>query len=586
MSTLARAMRPLALGAMVLVCTACVSIPDSSPVSEAPNVSVDDQSQQISNDVPGPQPGAAQAEVVSGFFRAMLAYPQSSAVAREFLTPAAAESWDPRVSTVVYTGLGDFNESGNVISVPVIELGTMNDRGSWTTARSEAATSISSFRLEQVGDEWRISNPAPGTFIDVDYFNRNYDPFSLYFIDPTQRVLTPDPVHLALGDTTATSLVSDLLLGPSPELAGVATNGAPAGTHLDAAVSVSAAGVAEIALSPEFLKLSEEDRGLFAAQLAWTLRQVPNIRTIAITVDGAAVQIEGVSREFSVDEFAGFDPAGLAGDRRLYALGRTGLVAVEPNEITLVPGPAGQVRDARSFAVDTDGSLAAIVARNGRSTVVAGMASGSEQTPVTWIDDATSLLKPSWDQHGVLWAVDRTGAEGGARILAATGDETREVVAQGLTGKDVVAFAVSRDGVRAAAIVRYGDAARLVVSVIDRDAENPSDVSFGALRTVRPAQFTLSTMTSLAWVSPTRLAVLGTFGSGDAQPYAVAIDGSSILASSGLLPATPTTLAAGPNDDAPIAVGDASGRIFVQTPDLRWVPFGGGAKLRAPAYPG
>ena len=60
---------------------------------------------------------------MSGFFQAMLAYPQSSAVAREFLTPAAAVSWDPRVSTVVYTGLGRLTESGNVISVPVTSSG-------------------------------------------------------------------------------------------------------------------------------------------------------------------------------------------------------------------------------------------------------------------------------------------------------------------------------------------------------------------------------------------------------------------------------------------------------------------------------
>ena len=247
-------------------------------------------------------------------------------------------------------------ESGNVVSVSLSELGRLNARGSWTTAPTGDSTFISSFRLEQVDDEWRISNPAPGTLINVDYFKRYYgprqdqvDPFSLYFVDPTQKVLTPDPVHLVLGDTTATALVGDLLLGPSPELAGVATTVVPAGTQLEAAVSVSTTGVAEIPLSAEFLQLSEEDRSLFAAQLAWTLRQVPGIRSVAITVDGAAVQIKGQKDEFSVDRFAGLDPADVIGDRSLYALAKTGLVAVEPTEVTSVPGPAGQsARLARS----------------------------------------------------------------------------------------------------------------------------------------------------------------------------------------------------------------------------------------------
>ena len=146
------------------------------------------------------------------------------------------------------------------------------------------------------------------------------------------------------------------------------------------------------------------------------------------------------------------------------------------------------------------------------------------------------------------------------RILAATGDRrAKVVVAPGLTGKDAVAFAVSRDGVRAAAIVRERDTTRLVISVIDRDAENPGDVSLGVPRIVRPAQFSLSSMTALAWASPTTLAVLGTDGRSDTQPYTIAIDGSSILAASGLLPPHPTTLAAGPNADAPIALGDRSG---------------------------
>ena len=592
-SLVGRLSRPALVAALALSCAACVSIPDSSPVTETDNVSLGEQSQQISYVPPGPQPGATQTDIVTGFFRAMLAIPQSSAVAREFLTPAAAESWDPSESTVVYSEQERITSEDDVVSVSLSELGRLNARGSWTTAPHGDKTMISSFLLEQVGDEWRISNPAPGTLINVDYFKRYYgprqdqiDPFSLYFIDPTQKVLTPEPVHVALGDTTATTLVSDLLLGPSPELAGVATTAVPAGTQLEAAVSVSTAGVAEVPLSAEFLQLSEEDRDLFAAQLAWTLRQVPDVRAVAITVDGAAVQIEGQADEFSVDRFAGLDPADVVGDRSLYALAKNGLVAVEPTEATPVPGPAGLARGAKSVAVSTGGTQAAIVAANGRSVDVVGMTNGSDQTPATWIDDAASLLKPSWDQLGVLWALD-SRPQLGVRILAANGEGPAKVVnAPGLTGTNVIAFAVSRDGVRAAALVDYGDDIRLVVTVIDRDAEDAGDVSLGIPRIVRPAQFSLSSMTALAWASPTTLAVLGKDGRSDTQPFSIAIDGSSILAASGLLPPDPTTLAAAPNVDAPVALGDNSGRIFVQTPDLRWVQYGGDEKLREPVYPG
>lgn len=586
MSGLSPRLRAALLGVLMLVCAACVSIPDSSPVSKADNVGGNEESPPLSNTAPGPQPGADPAEIVNGFFQAMLSSPQSSAVARQFLTPAAAVSWDPRASTVVYTGPGVLTESGNVISVELQQLGSMDDRGEWSTAPRGAQEVISSLRLQKVDDEWRISNPEPGTFIDSDYFDRNYLALSLYFIDPTQQWLTPAPVHLVRGDATATTLVSDLLLGPSPELSGVATSAAPPGTHLDSAVSISPTGVAQVPLSSEFLLLNEDDRGLFAAQLAWTLRQLPAVEWVEIVVDGAPVKIEGVDQEFRVDAFAGRDPAGIATDRRLYALARTGLVAVEPTDVTEVSGPIGQVRGARSAAVNPNGQLGALVTENGRRVLVGGMTSGSDQTPTSWFDAGTSLLRPSWDQHGVLWLVDRTGKDGGARIWAVTEGRRRQIEVAGLTGEDIRSFGVSSDGVRLAALVRNGDTPQLLVAVIDRSADNAADVSLRAPQEVRPAQFTLSSMTDLAWKSPTSLAVLGNFPGGDMLPYTIAIDGSSIEAPNGLLRTTPTSLAAGANEEVPLAVGDAAGEIFGQTPDLSWERLGGAHRLRAPVYPG
>ena len=326
---------------------------------------------------------------------------------------------------------------------------------------------------------------------------------------------------------------------------------------------------------------------LFAAQLAWTLRQLPIVRLIAITVEGAPVKIEGVDGEFRVDAFAGFDPAGIAGDRRLYALSRAGLVSVESTDVAAVPGPIGEVRGSRSAAVDPSGQLGALVADDGRSVTVGGMTSSSEQTPTTWLDGARSLLRPSWDQHGLLWLVDRTSKDGGARILAGPEGRVREVDAPGLTGEDVESFAVSSDGVRAAAIVRVGDTPRLVVSVIDRSPDNSAAVTLREPRVVRPAEFTLSAM-SVACVGEPDVGgcCWGTSRAQDTGPYTIAIDGSAIEAAGGTLPAPPTALAAGRNEDGPIVVGDGDGRIYGLSPELRWERLGGAPRLWAPVYPG
>jgi len=562
--------------------SACVSIPDSSPVREADDVNVEGPSQPISNVVPGPRPGDTPAGIVRGFIAAMLAYPQSTATAREFLTTAAEVSWDPGERVVVYDDLDNFQESDEGITVSVNALGRLDGRGAWSTAKTGAQTMTHQYRLEDVDGEWRIANPQPGILIDDDFFARNYEQYALYFLDPTRTVLTPDPVYLVRGDTTATTLVADLLRGPSPVLTGVASSAAPAGTEVDPAVSLSPTGVAEVPMTSQILKLGSADRQLFAAQLAWTLSQVPEVSAVTMTVDGSALPVAG-GEEFAIDDFGDFDPAG-PGDDQLFALSRRqGLVAVEPGEVTAVAGPFGSVPSGRSAAVDPLGSLAAMVTTDGQAVTVGGVPGDSDVDPRRWVQGRTRLSKPSWDPHGVLWVVDRNG--GRARILAATASGVRQVRADGLTGRDVVAFAVSRDGVRAAAIVRDRDGrAHLMSAIVDRAAQHPDRVRIGPVREIVTAQVTLQAMTALSWAGPTMLAVLGRVPSGDPRPYEIAIDGSQIAETAVILPTVPTTIAAGSDQDVPIAIGDAQ-RVYVFTLD-RWVEFGDGTPLRAPIYPG
>lgn len=570
-------------GMLGLLATACVSIPSSSPVREGQPVGVQHEPELISNAPPGPAPGASREEVVSGFFAAMLAYPQAASTARQFLTPAAAASWDPGRGLVVYDDQVVVEGRARV-SVRTSTLGSLNARGSWTSAQASTSTVRTSLSLQRVQGEWRIKDPAPGTFVDSDYFNLYFSPFSLYFFDPTLSVLTPDPVYVMLGDATATAMVSDLLMGPSRELAGVAVTAAPPDTEVDVAVSISATGRVEVPLSPTVTEMSPEDLQLFAAQLTWTLRQLPEAETIGLTVDGSRLDVPGVSVNgvFGVDEFDGYDPA-FATRLTLFALSFEGLVTVTKDDATLLPGSiAATAKRSRSAAVDPSASLAAVVDRDGR--VLVGGTAADGEPPVAWFTKGRSLLRPSWDVHDVLWLVDQKA--GGARVYAVTADQRRKVPARGIAGKDVTAFAVSRDGVRLAAIVQKGKSSRLVVSVIDRDAQDPAAASLSAARPVVSPRFTATELTQLAWVSPTAVMVLASEEGADRQPFEINIDGSGATALSGFLPIEPVSVAAGPSVDAPVVIGGAGGEILVQTPELQWEPFGGSTELRAPVYPG
>jgi hypothetical protein len=511
--------------AALIACTAaaCVSIPDSGPVGQADEVGVEDQSQQITNVVLGPSEGADPIDVVQGFYAAMLAYPQTSDKARLFLTPAAAEKWDPEASLFVYDAVDFVSLDQQQVSVATTITGSLDGRGRWSSAADPAAFDPSgdfeavpggaleqeTLRLRQVDGEWRIVNPQPGTYVDSDFFARFYDPYSLYFFDPSRTILTPDPVYLAVGDTTATALVKDLLLGPTTDLKGAVSNAAPPDTQLDVAVSISQSGVAEVPLSPDVLKLSAEDRQLFAAQLAWTLRQVDGLEQISMSVDGSELAIENVESPFDAESFAGYDPAGLSGERRLFALSDEGLVTVSGGDVSPVSGPIGDVTGGRSFAVQTSGQLAAIVDSGGTSITVGAVPSQADAGRVDWFTGGEHLLRPSWDAQQVLWVVDATAQ--GANIYAVTGDRARLIEqAPGLAGRSILAFAVSRDGVRMAAIVDEGGRHQLVIATINRDdTTDPTKAELERVRVVASATARLTDLQDLAWVSPTSIAVLG-----------------------------------------------------------------------------
>ncbi len=568
--------------AVASLLTSCVSIPDSSDVQPGPGMSAPEGSELINNIPPGPSPGQSQLEVVQGFFGAMLAYPQTSAIAREFLTPKTAASWTTR-------GLNIYEEQELVdnargVSLSTRLVGHVDERGSWTSLPSKAGRPIN-LRLRQVEREWRIVNPPPGTFVSRDYFDRYYQPFSLYFMDATRTVLTPDPVYALLGDTTATALVSGLLAGPTRTLAPVLSVSTPRETKVDVSVSISAVGVAEVPLSEDFLQLSPEDRQLFAAQLTWTLRQLPEIEQITLSVDGSEIEVPGVGEVFGVDEFAGFDPAGFAPSQTLFALGRQGVVEVTEDATSRVSSVLGEAGIVGSAAVSITGTLGAAVAADGNSVIVASMTGdATDEVGGTWFRKGTNLLRPSWDVHNVLWLVDRTPT--GARFYAATQDKVHRVRATGLDGAVVESFAVSRDGVRLAAIVKNENTAELVIALINRDSQEPARVTLEAPAEIHGTGFVLAEGSNVAWASPTSVVALTATDGSMPEPVEIAVDGSSQSETGGFLPARPVSVAAGPNDDAPIAFGTATGRVYVRSPDLLWLPFGGPPKLRSPFYPG
>lgn len=571
--------------AVPVAAAACVSIPESSSVNAGRALGAQDERPLSSNAPDGPRPGAGRKEIATGYLSAMLAFPPAPDVVRQFLTPSAAAEWSPSDQLIVYTDSDQprVSEKADSVVFNAQALGSLDPRGTWSTARPEKSAIKAAFSMSRVNGEWRLRNPLPGSYVDQDYFLTYYGSFSLYFFDLAKKILTADPVHMLLGDSLATGLVNDLLRGPTPDIAGAVSSSVPSTATVEVGVSISPQGVAEVPLSDDILKLSPNDRQLFAAQLAWTLRPLQEIKTVVVTVAGTRIDL-GVGKQIGIDDFSGYDPAGLASSRQLYGLTNQGLVAVTDTEVVRVAGPIKDISPgARSAAVDPDGANAAVVSGDGRTVTVAGLAAAATGTSV-WFRGGASVLRPSWDIYGLLWMVD--SRPDGARLFVANAEGTRQVDAPGLTGRSVHSIAVSRDGVRLAAVVGRTGHRHLVISVIERDPSSPANVSLRKAQRVVTAGIPPQRVSSVSWFSPTSVAALGDVAGGQPEPSEFTIDGSLVTPFAGFLPIKPISLAAGPNADTPAVIGDAGGQVFLQTPDSQWLQTGGQAKIRNPFYPG
>ena len=149
--------------------------------------------------------------------------------------------------------------------------------------------------MRQENGEWRIAAAPNALLVPRDLLRAELhlpgpSQASLYFFDPTGRILVPEAGPRApRGQQLTTALVQALLLGPRPSLAGSVGTFFPPGLAVSLSVPVSK-GVAQVSLSgPDPAPLSPQTTRMMLAQLAWTLRQDPSVTTFTLTVAGHVV---------------------------------------------------------------------------------------------------------------------------------------------------------------------------------------------------------------------------------------------------------------------------------------------------------
>ncbi|MFV0286557.1 MAG: LpqB family beta-propeller domain-containing protein [Demequina sp.] len=509
------AMRYVALGtAAALVLGACSSIPTDGPVQEG-DADVDPV-EPFEPIVQGPGATDGPAAIVTGFLTAAAGGVASDfTVAREFLTPEAAATWDPSARTLVYDSgavAPEWDENAGTVTYEVPLAASVDDSGRLTDAADETVERVE-FEMEQDDDgQWRIASLADGVVVSEANFTGFFRAVQLVFATPDLTTAAPELRWLPRVNA-ATAAARELIEGPSPWLADAVVTGFPATAALAVESVLVEGGVATVDLTAQSAGTPQE-RALAEEQLTMTLGSLPDVTDVDVRIGGLPIAAD--------DEVELEQPPVPEATAAVLVNDRLGLW--DGDDLVVPDGTGAVAADAYGLALSYDGTEAAFVTDGvgvqtttvlsvGFDAMVPVEQAGDLTAPVdaATVIEGSNLLPPSYDRYGDLWTVERAG---GPLLVDMGQGEPLSLGDTWLTGRSVLSLAASRDGSRIAVLSKAGGQASLEVAAIVRDAEGvptgigePLGVGAG-----------IGSGVDIAWTDALTVAVLGEPVDGTASP--------------------------------------------------------------------
>ncbi|WP_245667389.1 LpqB family beta-propeller domain-containing protein [Actinomadura macra] len=507
-----------------------------------------------------PSPGWGPEQVVSGFLAASAGFDDDHRVAKEYLN--VQDSWKPGLRpyvTVVQSRVTDphvIRTSGNLATVKVTgdQLGTISSDGQYTAAPKSLEATFQLIKTPQ--GQWRITSlpgeERSGLLLTKNDVERTMRPVNLYFFAPDQHALVPNGIFLPVvnRETLPARLVQALLTGPTSWLNGAVESAFPTGTKLRG-LSVEK-DVATVDLTSEAAGASV---GRMSAQLAWTLRQLSGIQRFRLRIDGETVSPDGRDPTQPVSGWTGNSPDGPEGNgqthQNAYVAGASGfLAALEGDHAQpVVTGPAGRL--SRPAVSPDYRELAGLSVKGDRLLTAAPVTGSPAPHVLLTAHRGARFTAPSWSTDGTLWTVE-SKADQSWLWVRTRGRPPALAAHWGLGGREVLAFRVARDGVRAAVIVRLDGRPQVQIGRIAHAADGSLDVG-----SFLPVSSELQDAIDLAWRDYGNLAVLGRAKRDSLYlPYIMPVSGSAITSLGVGALGEPRTIAAAPGE--PVLIGTRS----------------------------
>jgi len=553
------------LAVLVLGAAGCATVPSSGAVHPVRRVPVHGglDSPDIRLLPPRPAAGQSPVDILRGFLVASADVEDNHGIAREFLSPAARAGWNDEAGVTIYkpASLTIDELPGSLLRATVSQQATISADGAYGVA---AGTVDRTFAVAKIDGEWRLSKVPDGVLLVENDVQRAYRPVDVFFLDATLSLLVPDRIYLPVARRALpTAMVQTLLRGPTGRLAPAVRTAVPGGTQLRGNVTLDG-GTAAVDLSSSAQGADPALRTALAAQIVYTLGQLPEVNGVSVLVEGRPLRA-GSASVADRSSYSSYDPEGTPASSAGYYVAEGRLRQVDGRA---VPGPAGDgAARVRSPAVAPGRlQLAALSGPPEDPQLVTGPIRGPLAVRVI----GGAMSAPSWGSgsRGV-WVV-RSAPRPEVLLVPDSGELVRVAAPQLEALGPVQALQVSRDGARVAVVA--GGVLYVGLLVAPRGAAP----RVADLRAVAPA---LHAVTDVSWQDADGVVVLGTT-TGPPAVWRVEFDGSVV---------TPVTTSGLPNP--PMAIAAAAGRpLLVQADSQVWAVNAGVATRLAtgsdPTYPG
>ncbi|RNE49043.1 hypothetical protein C5L39_05420 [Corynebacterium alimapuense] len=499
----------------------------------------------------GPEPGREPDLLLRDFYTASSQPTQDFQEARAYLSPEAAEQWNPGESTLVVDRIDLNTQAGSTSQQRSLDVGG-NVIGLIATGGAyepENGTYEATIEMElDDGGEWRITSLPDGVVIEQTELRNQFQPHRVFFFDSTKSVLVGDRRWIYTGHQSLDAeLITLMMDGPSDLLA-------PAVTEVVSSEATFAGVTDGVYQFTGFADLDPDERLEFGAQLVWTLAAANVPEPYAVEVDGAPL-LPGYG-ELTTDDFADFNPQiNPSTSSTLFALTNGIVHRVGSNTVEPVDGELGSIGNITSVNIAAEGEVGAVQSQDDESVLLTGTLESdlSESLRADTLSQPTFELDPS-----AQWVV--ADGESVVRVIRAEASgeyASSEVDTSSLVDIDgtISVLRLSQTGARVAMIID----GRVYAGVVSR----PAPAEWRIVNVRELASQLEGTALALDW-QPDGSLVVGT-SSPETPIWRVEQDGSAV-----------TSLPSG-NISAPVVTVETSSSTIYLTDALavRQMPISG-----------